>query len=440
MFPILLGASFVEPRLQRASAVRPALAPGSARTHGALAAWAADGRDDRRRSRRVRRRDDGDGPDRRAALEAHTAALQIASIAFMVPLGLGQAATVRVGLAYGARDARAIAHAGWSAFGLTLIFAVFSATAMIGAPRLLIAPFIDVDAPENASDVALAMALLRVAALFQIVDASQVALANMLRGLHDSAGRSSLRFSAIGRSARRSAWPWDLRRRLVRSAYGLDLRPVSPLSPSFCCCAGSARSAEALRFDLGPALSTDVVQAYGTTGGGPELRTFQISDFREQQRYGAIIADRVWNAWWRNAGRPIDDVKRHMVEMADDRPLPMAVVAHNDRTAISAPPFSFIPTWRKGRSIAPGSQPYGWKPPSGDAASAGRWSRKLRRSRARLAIGAAYICCRPELEGFYLEDRLESPRTGRRRKAPIGSETRPCGASRLTIAPPFSRR
>jgi MATE family multidrug resistance protein len=57
---------------------------------------------------------------------------------------------------------------------------------MIAAPRLLIAPFIDVDAPENASAVALAVAMLKIAALFQIFDASQVALANMLRGLHDS--------------------------------------------------------------------------------------------------------------------------------------------------------------------------------------------------------------------------------------------------------------
>jgi len=120
------------------------------------------------------------------AIEAHTIALQIASLAFMVPLGLGQAATVRVGLAYGARDARAIARSGWSAFGLTALFAVFSAAAMVGAPRLLIAPFIDLDAPANAAAIALAIALLRIAALFQIVDASQVALANMLRGLHDS--------------------------------------------------------------------------------------------------------------------------------------------------------------------------------------------------------------------------------------------------------------
>jgi MATE family multidrug resistance protein len=120
------------------------------------------------------------------ALEAHTVALQIASLAFMVPLGLGQAATVRVGLAYGARDALRIARAGWSAFGLTAAFAFLSATTMIAAPRLLIAPFIAVDAPENAEAVGIAVALLRVAAIFQIFDASQATLANMLRGLHDS--------------------------------------------------------------------------------------------------------------------------------------------------------------------------------------------------------------------------------------------------------------
>jgi len=57
---------------------------------------------------------------------------------------------------------------------------------MIAAPRILIAPFIDVEAPENAEAIGIALSLLKVAALFQVVDASQVALANMLRGLHDS--------------------------------------------------------------------------------------------------------------------------------------------------------------------------------------------------------------------------------------------------------------
>ncbi len=57
---------------------------------------------------------------------------------------------------------------------------------MIAGPRLLIAPFIDVDAPANAGAVELATTFLRIAAIFQIFDASQTALANMLRGLHDS--------------------------------------------------------------------------------------------------------------------------------------------------------------------------------------------------------------------------------------------------------------
>ena len=122
----------------------------------------------------------------KAALEAHAIALQIASLAFMVPLGLGQAATVRVGLAFGARDSLAISRAGWSVFALTAAFAALSAATMIAAPRLLIASFVDVNAPDNADAVELAVALLTVAALFQIFDATQATLANMLRGLHDS--------------------------------------------------------------------------------------------------------------------------------------------------------------------------------------------------------------------------------------------------------------
>ena len=121
-----------------------------------------------------------------ATLEAHTVALQIASLAFMVPLGLGQAASVRIGHAYGAGDPVAIARSGLAAFGLTLAFALLSASAMIAAPRLLVSPFIAVNAPENVAAVAIAVAMLRIAAIFQVFDASQAMLANMLRGLHDA--------------------------------------------------------------------------------------------------------------------------------------------------------------------------------------------------------------------------------------------------------------
>jgi MATE family multidrug resistance protein len=120
------------------------------------------------------------------SLEAHAIVLQIAATAFMVPLGLGQAATVRVGHAFGARDRAGVARAGWVAFFVTIAFVALSAATMLAAPRLLIAPFLASNARENAAIVALALSFLRVAAIFQMFDGAQAALANMLRGVHDS--------------------------------------------------------------------------------------------------------------------------------------------------------------------------------------------------------------------------------------------------------------
>jgi len=186
MFLILLGASFVEPRLRR---LRPFALPWRPARSEFVALWRLGlpmGAMILAEVGVFSAATMAMGLLGRTTLEAHTAALQIASIAFMVPLGLSQAATVRVGLAYGARDAGAIARAGWCAFAVTIAYAAVSATAMVAAPELLIAPFIDVDSPANSGAVAVAVALLKVAAIFQVFDASQCALANMLRGLHDS--------------------------------------------------------------------------------------------------------------------------------------------------------------------------------------------------------------------------------------------------------------
>jgi MATE family multidrug resistance protein len=120
------------------------------------------------------------------SLEAHAIALQIASVAFMVPLGLGQAATVRVGHAYGARDARAVSRAGWVALGVTIAYVALSATTMLVFPRLLIAPFLARDGADVSEIVTLALSFVQIAAIFQIFDAAQATLANMLRGVHDS--------------------------------------------------------------------------------------------------------------------------------------------------------------------------------------------------------------------------------------------------------------
>ena len=120
------------------------------------------------------------------SVAAHQIALQIAATTFMVPLALGQAATVRVGLAYGRRDprrhrARRLDRVRRSAPPSWRVMAAL----MYIFPRELITLFL-ADTPANATVISLGVSFLIVAALFQIVDGAQVVGAGMLRGLHDT--------------------------------------------------------------------------------------------------------------------------------------------------------------------------------------------------------------------------------------------------------------
>ena len=129
------------------------------------------------------------------AVAAHAIALQCAAVTFMVPLGLGQAVTVRVGLALGRRDEAGITRAGWTAWVLGVGFMGTMAIVMWSFPRGLVTLFLH-DVPENAVVIALAVSFLRVAAAFQLVDGAQVIGAGMLRGLHDT--RWPLLFALVG--------------------------------------------------------------------------------------------------------------------------------------------------------------------------------------------------------------------------------------------------
>lgn len=121
-----------------------------------------------------------------ASVAAHAVALQIASLTFMVPLGLAQATTVRVGMGFGRRDPSEIARAGWAGFALGVGFMCLTAVLMWLFPRPLIGLFVDAGTPAGMTVTQLAVTFLAVAAIFQIVDGAQVMGAAMLRGLHDT--------------------------------------------------------------------------------------------------------------------------------------------------------------------------------------------------------------------------------------------------------------
>lgn len=131
-----------------------------------------------------------------SSLAAYAVVIQLCSVSFMIPLGINQAATVRVGIAYGAHDPEAIARAGWTSYAMGVGFMALSALAMTTLPRPLLGAFIDVDSPANAEVVVLATGFLAVAALFQIVDGAQAVAAGMLRGLQDTT--LPMLYAAIG--------------------------------------------------------------------------------------------------------------------------------------------------------------------------------------------------------------------------------------------------
>jgi multidrug resistance protein, MATE family len=119
-------------------------------------------------------------------LAAHAVALQYAAIAFMVPLGLSHAATVRVGLAQGQGSAEGVRKAGWVSIAIGTGFMAVTGIVFWLVPEALVGLFLDPLAQHNQRPFALAVTYLSIAALFQLADGAQVVSAAALRGLSDT--------------------------------------------------------------------------------------------------------------------------------------------------------------------------------------------------------------------------------------------------------------
>ena len=129
------------------------------------------------------------------ALAAHQIALQVTAVLFMVPFGIGMAATVRVGHAVGRNDAAAVRRAGFVAtlLGMALVSAL---TLMVILARFAIARLFFGEAVESGGAVIdLTATFLMVGATFFVADGIQTVAAGALRGMNDT--RIPLLFAAI---------------------------------------------------------------------------------------------------------------------------------------------------------------------------------------------------------------------------------------------------
>lgn len=114
-------------------------------------------------------------------MAAHQVAINVASVAFMIPLGIAMAITIRVGQAVGREDVTGVRQAGFVGIGLVLGTQVVSATVLALAAAAIASVY-----TRDAAVIAAAAHLLLFAAVFQLADGIQAASNGALRGLKDT--------------------------------------------------------------------------------------------------------------------------------------------------------------------------------------------------------------------------------------------------------------
>jgi MATE family multidrug resistance protein len=115
------------------------------------------------------------------ALAAHHIVLDVASVTFMIPLGLSSAGAVRVGQALGRGEPVAAGHAGWTALALGATFMAAAGLVMAAFPQRLASFF-----TTDPAVVTTAATLMLVAAAFQLFDGLQGVSTGTMRGTGDT--------------------------------------------------------------------------------------------------------------------------------------------------------------------------------------------------------------------------------------------------------------
>ena len=130
---------------------------------------------------------------------------------------------------------------------------------------------------------------------------------------------------------------------------------------------------------------------------------FTISDLRLRPEFLDTVADRIWHAWWKDTGHPLDYIAgRLREENLNANPVPFALIAHDGEeflgtsSVISAdlPERPHLSPWVAAVWVEPQARGRGIGGALVDHATQGCFA---------LGIGRAYLCARPERSGFYEE-------------------------------------
>jgi GNAT superfamily N-acetyltransferase len=127
---------------------------------------------------------------------------------------------------------------------------------------------------------------------------------------------------------------------------------------------------------------------------------FTISDLRQRPEFFDIVADRIWRAWWKEIGTPLDYITGRLHENLNTEPMPIALVAHNGAEFLGT--ASVIASDLEQRpQFTPWVAAVWVEPHARSRGLGGALVERAARDCFALGITRAYLCARPALNGFY---------------------------------------
>jgi GNAT superfamily N-acetyltransferase len=127
---------------------------------------------------------------------------------------------------------------------------------------------------------------------------------------------------------------------------------------------------------------------------------FVISDLRQRPEFFDAVADRIWQAWWRADGHPLDYISGRLRENLDATPIPFALVAH-DGEAFLGTASVIASDLAERRQLTPWVAAVWVEPRARGRGVGGALVNRATQDCFALDVGRAYLCARPRCSAFY---------------------------------------
>jgi N-acetylglutamate synthase-like GNAT family acetyltransferase len=127
---------------------------------------------------------------------------------------------------------------------------------------------------------------------------------------------------------------------------------------------------------------------------------FTISDLRQCPEFFDVVANRIWQAWWKADGHPLDYISGRLRDNLNTEPVPFALVAHDGETFLGT--SSVIASDLAERPLLTPWVAAVWV--EEEARRRGVGAALVDRAAQdcfALGVARAYLCARPQRSGFY---------------------------------------